>query len=613
MNIQPSEKFHELSSGHPAWKVCVDIVGHYIQNLSVPEDLFEGGELIPLVHRFRYFTKVMNQGFDLRFRRRNCHPPLFKLLQEQGVKDEEVLWWYIWEFLGFKIPRVPVCRLYNPEYEGFDYKHVAPFDYIRDMFFENVRDSIAFANRTGGKTQNVAILNHLDMTFKPGCEVASAGSTLDQAGKVYRYFTSFHKHPTLEKLLEKPPTQSMTVYRNESIQEVITGTVKGLNSPHPQKARIDEVELMNWDVLQEGLSMSMSKDDIKGQITFLSTRKYDTGTFQRLLQESAQKDMKVFCWCIWEVLEKCERQCQDDVQYGDCPIFDKCKGMAHHCNGFYKIDDWIGKARILGKETLDTQWFNKRPSKDILVFGDEWNPDVHHRPHGELDISPNVIVMSAIDFGSSPGHDFVYQKAWVDYSDLLRAMEELEPGKELYYKLKFFVFYEYRARKGTMAYHAFRIKESPEYREGEIIFADPSAKQSRIDLLETYKIDTYMAINAVEDGLDRMREHLEVYRDYAEAGKEKSHYYIMQGYLDAEGQTVANEEKEYKLLGTHEEFERYKYPKQQDGKVIRKIPVPMFDHGIDCSRYIIHTAYSIILDLIVPSEDSIEGGYWGQD
>jgi hypothetical protein len=611
MRIKPSDYFYELMQSHTDWKICVEAIKHYIQYLDVPEELFKDGSQVPLIKRFQFFTKALNSNFDVKFRRRNCHPDLFETLQQYGIQDEEVLWWYIWEFLGYKIPRISVCELHNPDHDKFDYPHCAPFDYVRDMFFETVRDSIAFANRTGGKTSNVAVLNHLDMTFKAGCEVASAGATLDQAAKVYRYFTMFHKHPVLATLLQKPPTKSMTLYTNDSLQEVVTGSIKGLNSPHPQKARIDEVELIEWDVLQEGFSMSMSKGKISGQITMLSTRKWDTGSFQRLLEEAEGRGIKVYCWCIFEVLEKCTRKCQEDPEHGDCVIWDKCNGIAHHCNGFYQLEDWIGKARLLSKETLDTQWFNKKPSRDILVYGDGWKEEIHYRERNELEINPDVLVMSAIDFGSSPGHDFVYQKAWVDYSDLLRAMEELEPGKELFFKLKFFVFYEYRTNRGTLAYHAAKIKDSPEYREGEIIFADPSAKQSRIDLLETYKIDTHMAVNEVIDGIDNVRNHLETYTDYADGRKEKSFYYIIKGYLDKmETEGKDPESNAHRLLGTHEEFDRYKYPKQQDGKVVRKIPVPMYDHGLDCTRYIIHTAYKIIMDLVIPLEDNIEGGYW---
>jgi hypothetical protein len=601
VNLELSKGFLDSVAHQPEWQVAVDAVAYYVQHLAMPDEWFVAGSQVRDKDKFHYFTTVMHDGFDTKFRRTHCHPPLFEVLQRHGIRNEEVLWWYIWEFLGFNIPRTPTCKLYNPEYDKFDFPHVAPFDYIRDMFFELVRNSIAFANRTGGKTQDVAILNHLDMAFKDECEVASAGSTLDQAGKVYRYFTNFHKEHCLQNLLQKPPTKMMTLYKNSSMLEVVTGTVKGLNSPHPQKARIDEVELMDWDTLQEGLSMSVSKGNIMGQMTFLSTRKYDTGTFQRLLEESVNTGAKVYCWCIFEVLEKCPRECQNDPEYGNCIIWDKCKGMAHHCSGFYKIGDWIDKARMLNKDVLDAQWFCRKPSREALVYGDYWDRDVHMLPAGFQPKSVNLITMSAIDFGSSPGHPFVYQKAWIDYTDIYRALDELDdPNKELEYKLVLYVFYEYRSAKATMAQHAEAIKNSPGYAQGEIIFADPSAKQARIDLLEIYKIDTYGAINAIEDGIDLVRAHLEVWTDYADGGRRKANYYIIDGYLD-----TADD-----LMGTDEEFERYKYPRQLDGKVAKRLPLKIFDHGMDTTRYIIQTAYQIIPDIAIPIYEQMEGGFW---
>src|SRR4030042_175516 len=99
------------------------------------------------------------------------------------------------------IPRKRFCRM-----------HVSPFAFVCDMFFENVRNSIAFASRTGGKTLNISILNHLDMAFKPQCEITSAGSTITQAGKMYQYFTQFHsQNHYLNDLLFKDPTKSKSV------------------------------------------------------------------------------------------------------------------------------------------------------------------------------------------------------------------------------------------------------------------------------------------------------------------------------------------------------------------------------------------------------------------
>lgn len=610
MALTLSKPFMRRLRTLPLSRVLLQAMCRYLKEGSLPDAWFSGKADKPN-DQFFLFTDAMEKRFPRDERKKRFHPRLLRTLQDMGgPPDDDILHWYIREFLGFDIPRVPVCMLHNPEYPDQDYPHKAPFNYVADMYFERVRNSIAFANRTGGKTQNVAILNHLDMTFKAGCEVASAGSTLDQATKVYRYFTKFHNHPTLGGLLKKMPTKSMTTYRNESQQEVVTGTVKGMNSPHPQKARIDEVELMDWEVLQEGLSMSVSKEGIMGQNTFLSTRKYDTGTFQRLLtsptfMDESNADNDIYCWCIFEVLEKCARDCEADPVHARCRIIEKCRGIAHHCDGYYKLDDFIDKASLLSLDKLETQWFNKRPSSEFMVYGGYWDPDVHYVPApmaAERVSEANSIIMSAIDFGASPGHNFVYQKAWVDYSDLIRAVEESEPGRELYFRLKFCVFYEYRASSGTMAQHSEAIRRSPLYVPGEVVFADPSAKQARIDLDETYRIPTIPAVNAVEEGIDRVRNHLEIYQDYVEGGVRKSYIYVSDESFDPQDD---------ELLSTAEEFKRYKYPKGPDGRPVRRTPIPIFDHGLDTLRYIVNSAYTMIMDLVIPQEEHIEqGGFW---
>ena len=940
----------------------MDSILHYIKQGNIPDGMFK--EIYTRRQKFGFFTGVFRDRWTLPVRKEKFHPTLFKALQDYGIIDEEVLHWYVWEFLGFKISRKTVCKDHHPDYDAFDHEHCAPFDYISDMFFEKTRNSIVFANRTGGKTTNVSLLNHLDMAFKPYCEVASAGAIKEQATKVYRYFLGLHKHDVLDELYAVQPTKSRTEYTNGSVLEVVTGSIKGLNcysddteimtndgwklfkdlnnselvlslnpktkliewtsydekfvydyndfmfhfyskkddilvtpnhnmftsknwwsmkknkwnlipaknlvnqnefnfcrnanwegkktdyiqignelipinlyvrfmawylsegyahnkrplisigqkksvnpenyqeilntinelkkylkdykkttevdyfisfrnkelhkhlkkfgkshekfipdqikklpkkhlelfleiyckgdgwkgvtdcnsertqfytcsdkiasdlgeiilklgffpsyslrkfkqyeiqgkkydckdvwtihvlkkktslfqkssesglkweklqyngkvycihtnknhivftrrngkctwqgqSPHPQKARIDEVELMDWEVLQEGLSMSISRDDglgnensvIMGQNTFLSTRKYDSGTFQRLLDQADESGMKVFCWCIYEVLEKCTRECENDEKYGTCPILDKCKGMAKYCVGYYKIDDWIDKARMLGKDVLDAQWFNLKPSREAVVYGDRWDKNVHIITHPETDWedwvpdSDRLAVVSAIDFGSSPGHPFVYQKAWVDYSDIFRAIEEADEESKIIYILTFYVFFEYRSGAATMAQHADIIKTSPSYNDDEIIFADPSAKQSRLDLENLYGVNTYGAINAVEDGIDRLRKHMEIFTDYSVGGGiQKSHYYLIDGYFHPDNA---------QLMSTHQEFLKYKYAKMLDGKPNKKQPMKMWDHGLDCSRYLVHSTYEIIEDLIIPVREIIEqGGYW---
>ena len=255
----------------------------------------------------------------------------------------------------------------------------------------------------------------------------------------------------------------------------------------------------------------------------------------------ARSSMKIYAWCIWEILERCTRKCKGDPKYGDCPLYGECKGRAHNCDGFYKIDDLVQKWYSMSAETFETEWLNKRPSQEVLVYGKDWKDELVIELEGRTprEIAeakgPNLVV-SGIDFGSSPGHPFVYSKYFACIGELRAALEalssdfydieELKQGILGQALVTFYLFYEYRSSGATMRDHADKIRESPEYRENEIIFADPSAKQARIDLETLYGIPTYPADNAVEDGIDMLRLYL---RQMDYGGESKSHFFIIKG------------------------------------------------------------------------------------
>uniref|UniRef100_A0A6M3JME2 Putative terminase n=1 Tax=viral metagenome TaxID=1070528 RepID=A0A6M3JME2_9ZZZZ len=551
------------------------------------------------VKKYNDRLKETIEEFYTRKDRENYYAILISSFLKDGINHPDVLHFYIKEFLWIDIPRKNVCNA-----------HRAPFSFISEMFFEEVRNAIAFANRTGGKTTNTAILNHLDMAFKPGCEIASAGSTLDQAGKCYTYFTQFHnRNDYLKELYLKEPTVGRSFYKNGSLLEIITGTIKGLNSPHPNKARIDEVELMDWEVLQEGLSMAITRDspttgkEIMSQNAFSSTRKYDSGTMQRLLDLAAADKRKVggfkiYNWCIWEVLEKCRRSCKGDKKYGDCVIWEVCSGKAKRCNdnGFYKIDDFIDKVMLLDKDTLDSQWFNKRPSKQSFVYGDYFFREKHLIPRIDFDMaSPHIIVVGGIDFGSSPGHPFVYKEFICDCSDFRREIEGIQfSDQEIKSKIKFYLNYEYRSGSDTLEAHANRIKNSPHWQPEMPIFADPSAKQERVDLESIYGINTIEANNAVSAGIDNVRGHLQFRGGTA-------HYYIFEDYLDV---------TETGMVGTDAEFELYKFRRTKDGKINPREPEKMNDHGMDIDRYVISTSTIYLREVFMPLFETIDDEEW---
>ena len=164
-------------------------------------------------------------------------------------------------------------------------------------------------------TLNVAILNFLDLFFKPGCEIASAGATLDQASRCYSYFEDFLTRPWFERFTDRykkkvghdfviRTIQKETLFHTGSKLEILTGSEKGLRGPHPHKARLDEIDEMEWSLIQTALSMTRSADGIKSQNVFTSTRQKEHGPMQKLLDEAKGKGIEIYEWNIWEAVQE---------------------------------------------------------------------------------------------------------------------------------------------------------------------------------------------------------------------------------------------------------------------------------------------------------------------
>jgi hypothetical protein len=416
-------------------------------------------------------------------------------------KTDDELHEFIRLALGVTLPR----KIITPG-------HKTAFHFISDLYFERVKSALGFANRAGGKTFGVAILNFLDLLFKPGCEIASAGATLDQANKCYGYLQGFLELPWFTKFCDiyqektgkrflVKEIQACTELANGAKAQIITGTDKGLRGPHPNKARIDEIDLIEWDTFMTGMSMAQSRQDedgnvlIRGQNTFTSTRQVPNGTMQRLIDEAKQKGIEIYQWDIWEALQKCKRQCKGDPVHGDCPIFEFCQGKAHECEGFFPIDDFIDKVRLIDKEEFETEWLNHKPQRGKLIYP-MFDPVKHVISRDQLKLlsgksfpTKEWDIVSAIDFGSSPGHPFVYLKG------------AKIPGKGYWV-----IFHEYVAEQDLLRNHASHIKSSPLFRPGETIVADHDA-QDRLELA-ALGVATRQADKDVDMGIDLVKTYL---------------------------------------------------------------------------------------------------------
>lgn len=304
-------------------------------------------------------------------------------------QDKEGLWGYIKDTFGLEIPRESICE-----------KHKAPFDFVADVFFEKVTSVIAVANRNGGKTINFALLDVLNSYLHDNCETATVGAIEEQAKKCYSYFKNWVTNIPMFASKVVDSLQSKTTWSNGSMVQILTGTIRGVNSPHPNKAFIDEVELMAWNVLQEAFSMAKSSKEIKGQTIITSTRKFAFGPMERLLAEAITRGFEVYMWCIWETVEPYPHHdpqlCAEiDKLFPDMPEKVKTK-----TDGFYAWQDVISKRKQVDDDIWESQWICRKPSAKALVYP-KFDVTINVKT---LEVDRGTTVELSEDFGFAAGH-----------------------------------------------------------------------------------------------------------------------------------------------------------------------------------------------------------------
>jgi hypothetical protein len=335
------------------------------------------------------------------------------LQQIVAAKDKDGLWNFIDQFLGIEIPRNQVCA-----------DHCAPFDFISDYIFGEVNFAIVMANRSGGKTENFAILDTLLSFLYDDTEVATVGAIQFQAQKCYEYFKEFSSlHPFADNIYS--PTMKKTTCVNGSSVQVITGTMSGVNSPHPQLLFVDEIDLMAWQVLQQALSMPQSKAGVESRTVLTSTRKFAGGVMQRLIDDSGEKGYKVYSWCIWEVIEKLPTE---PAKIGE--IYNTFKGELPdniaQADGYYSWRDAMAKKNSpLEAETWEVEWLCRKPGLSGVIYGSSYSDDnnliTDWSPQG---LGGHIYLFE--DFGFGEGHPDVVLPVWIPVAfDRLVVFDEL--------------------------------------------------------------------------------------------------------------------------------------------------------------------------------------------
>lgn len=338
----------------------------------------------------------------------------FILEQIINRKDRDGL--HEWIELNFhvRIPRVKIC----PD-------HDTPFDFVCDFLFDEFRVAIVLANRSGGKTYIFAILDAIVSFLYPDIEVATAAAIEAQAKRCYNYFSNYiGKEPFLSNV--EAETMQKTRLKNGSSVEILVATMTGVNSPHPQYAFFDEIDMWAWVILQQAFSMAQSKGDVPAKTVLTSTRKFPNGSMQRMLDEAVAKGAKVYKWCIWEVMEPLPIHNEALMQKIYDTFGNKLPKNIGNANGYYTWEDVIQKYLTLDSETWASDWLCIKPGTEGIIYGAAYSDERNLLVGWDFKEQKLGQVYLFEDFGYGKNHPDVVVLLWLapDYSELI-AFDEL--------------------------------------------------------------------------------------------------------------------------------------------------------------------------------------------
>lgn len=458
-------------------------------------------------------------------------------------KDKDALWEWIKEFFNLEIPKIAICK-----------DHCSPFDFISDYVFANFKDSIVLANRSGGKTIAFGVLDTLMSFLMDKTEIATVGAIQAQAKKGYRYFQSFaRKFPFSSNVIRH--TMDRSELHNDSVVQIVTGTMSGVNSPHPQLLFLDEIDLMRWDILQQALSMAQSNHGVEARTVLTSTRKFGMGPMQRLIEEKEKRDYKFYQWCVWETMEKMPTDPVKRKRIFD--VFGILPDKIDQVNGYYTWSDAISKYKNLDTETWETEWLCLRPGMEGIIYGTAYSDDNNIIADPEwTPLGKKGHFYLTEDFGSSEDHPDVVLLIWIPESfDRIIVVDEL-----------------YMENYGTDQIWDAVDEMLAKY--GQWL---PNLKIQKAGTIQGWTYD----IHGKTEAMDRIAKGAPM----MESSEDSTRYLVENGisglkkFLET-GRLMITQ----KCIQLRAEFLSYKRKKNIDG-TYSKLPVKSNDHGPDALRY----------------------------
>ena len=305
-------------------------------------------------------------------------------------KDKDQLHDLIEIYLGISIPTKAISK-----------NSTAPFDFVSDFLFGEFTNALVLANRSGGKTMSFGVLDAIIAFVYEKTEVATVGAIQFQAKKAYQYFSEFSSRmPFIKNIVSM--NMGETKCKNRSSIQIITGTMTGVNSPHPQIAFIDEIDLMAWPILQQAFSMPQSAHGVKSRMVLTSTRKFAAGVMNRMMQETEERDMALYRWNIWDVVCKLPTDDKEMMSRIYETFGNSLPDGIEKADGYYEWEDLIAKYKILDPETWEAEWLCQRPGLEGVVYGSAYSDENNYI--GEWTPPSDWLIYLWEDFGYAESH-----------------------------------------------------------------------------------------------------------------------------------------------------------------------------------------------------------------
>ncbi len=254
------------------------------------------------------------------------------------------------EYVNFFFHVLLPSRIYTPG-------HSTPLDYLWYTFNADFlkiprdnSDCVVWANRGGGKTQTAAIATLLDCIFKPDIQVRILSGSAYQAGRMYEYFQKYLAMGFSDLIwkIEKRPT-SKTIFKNGATVEVLVQSLMSVRGQHVHKLRCDEIELFQPKIFEAAKYTTMSTLGYVGSMEIISTQHKRYGLMKKILDKTKSNKGKIFKWNVWEVIEKCKRNC------AECPLRSACREKAKDGRGYLKVSDIVNQLQRTKKPRFNLE------------------------------------------------------------------------------------------------------------------------------------------------------------------------------------------------------------------------------------------------------------------